>query len=142
MEPREVDLKELLGGVADRLTSLLRNHVVRVDVEDELTALADPLLIERVVENLLTNAAKYTPAGSRVRISAFGHGPDAVIAVADDGPGIPPEETCHIGERFFRGGDPNTSATRGTGLGLALVSEILDMHGTYLAVVSHPDRSS
>jgi RNA polymerase sigma factor (sigma-70 family) len=136
MEPREVDLKELLGGVADRLTSLLRNHVVRVDVEDELTALADPLLIERVVENLLTNAAKYTPKGSRVRISAMGHGPDAVIAVADDGPGIPPEETCHIGERFFRGGDPNTRATRGTGLGLALASEILDMHGTYLEVES------
>ncbi|HEY3023110.1 MAG TPA: ATP-binding protein, partial [Actinomycetota bacterium] len=136
MEPREVDLRELLGGVADRLTSLLRSHVVRVDVEDGLTALADPLLIERVVENLLTNAAKYTPKGSRVRISAIGHGPDAVIAVADDGPGIPPEEACHIGERFFRGGDPNTRATRGTGLGLALASEILDMHGTYLEVES------
>jgi RNA polymerase sigma factor (sigma-70 family) len=136
MEPREVDLRELLAGVADRLTSLLRSHVVRVDVEDGLTALADPLLIERVVENLLTNAAKYTPKGSRVRISAIGHGPDAVIAVADDGPGIPPEEACHIGERFFRGGDPNTRATRGTGLGLALASEILDMHGTYLEVES------
>jgi RNA polymerase sigma factor (sigma-70 family) len=136
LEPREVDLRELLSGVADRLASLLRHHVVHVEVAGGLTALADPLLIERVVENLLTNAAKYTPTGSRVRISAFGHGPDAVIAVADDGPGIPPEETCHIGERFFRGGDPNTRATRGTGLGLALVSEILDMHGTYLEVES------
>jgi len=136
LEPREVDLRELLSGIADRLASLLRYHVVQVEVAEGLTALADPLLIERVVENLLTNAAKYTPAGSRVRISAFGHGPDAVIAVADDGPGIPPEETCHIGERFFRGGDPNTRATRGTGLGLALVSEILDMHGTYLEVES------
>jgi RNA polymerase sigma factor (sigma-70 family) len=136
LEPREVDLRDLLGGVADRLKSLLRNHVVQVDVADGLTALADPLLIERVVENLLTNAAKYTPTGSRVRVSAIGHGPDAVIAVTDDGPGIPPEETYHIGERFFRGGDPNTRATRGTGLGLALVSEILDMHGTYLEVES------
>jgi RNA polymerase sigma factor (sigma-70 family) len=136
IKPRQVDLRELLGGVADRLASLLRNHVVQVDVADGLTVLADPLLIERVVENLLTNAAKYTPTGSRIRVSAIGHGPDAVIAVADDGPGIPPEETRHIGERFFRGGDPNTRVTRGTGLGLALVSEILDMHGTYLEVES------
>jgi RNA polymerase sigma factor (sigma-70 family) len=136
MAPQEVDLRELLSGVADRLASLLRQHVVRVEAPDGLTALADPLLIERVVENLLTNAAKYTPSGSRVRISAIGHGPDAIVAVADDGPGIPPEETSHIGERFFRGGDPNTRAIRGTGLGLSLASEILDMHGTYLEVES------
>src|SRR6266540_2885983 len=128
MEPRKVDLRELLSGIADRLASLLRYHVVQVEVADGLTALADPLLIERVVENLLTNAAKYTPKGSRVRISAIGHGPDAVIAVADDGPGIPPEDACHIGERFFRGGDPNTRATRGTGLGLALASDLGRSH--------------
>jgi len=136
VEPVDVDLRELLSGVADRLASLLRRHAVQIDVEDGLTAQADALLIERVVENLLTNAAKYTPDGSRVRVSAIGDGPDAVVAVTDDGPGISPEEMCHIGERFFRGGYPNTRSTRGTGLGLALVSEILDLHGTFLEVES------
>jgi DNA-directed RNA polymerase specialized sigma24 family protein len=89
-----------------------------------------------VVENLLTNAAKYAPPGSRVRISAVSEGREAIVAVEDNGPGIPPDDLCHIGERFFRGGHSNTRSTRGTGLGLALVSEILDLHGTYLEVES------
>jgi RNA polymerase sigma factor (sigma-70 family) len=136
VDPLEIDLRKLLTEVADRLASLFRDHTVQIEVEDGLTARADPLLIERVVENLVANAAKYTPAGSHVRISAFGEGPNAVVEVEDDGPGIPVEEVAHIGERFFRGGDANTRSTRGTGLGLALVSEILDVHGTYLEIQS------
>jgi signal transduction histidine kinase/DNA-directed RNA polymerase specialized sigma24 family protein len=135
-EPVDVDLQELLDGVSHRLASLFRDHTVHVDVEHGLKAQADPLLIERVIENLLTNAAKYTPPGSHVRVSAIGTGRDAVIAVEDDGPGIPPDDVSHIGERFFRGGHSTTRTTRGTGLGLALVSEILDLHGTYLEVES------
>ena len=138
VEAVDVGLRELLDGVTDRLASLLHEHIVHVVVEDGLTAKADPLLLERVVENLLTNASKYTPPGSHVRISAISEGEDALVAVEDDGPGIPPDELCHIGERFFRGGDANTRSTRGTGLGLALVSEILDLHGTYLEVESKP----
>ena len=136
VEPVDVALPQLFDGVADRLASLFRDHTVHLDVEEGLTANADPILIERVVENLLTNAAKYAPPGSRVQISAISEGREAIVAVEDDGPGIPPEELCHIGERFFRGGSSNTRSTRGTGLGLAVVSEILDLHGTYLEVES------
>jgi RNA polymerase sigma factor (sigma-70 family) len=136
VKPVDVALPKLFDGVTDRLASLFRDQTVHLDVEEGLTATADPLLIERVVENLLTNAAKYTPPGSRVRISAISKGREAIVAVEDDGPGIPPDELCHIGERFFRGGHSNTRSTRGTGLGLALVSEILDLHGTYLEVES------
>jgi signal transduction histidine kinase/DNA-directed RNA polymerase specialized sigma24 family protein len=136
VEPADVALRELFDGVADRLASLFSDHTVHLDVEEGLTANADPLLIERVVENLLTNAAKYAPPGSRVQISAISEGQEAIVTVEDDGPGIPPDELCHIGERFFRGGSSNTRSTRGTGLGLALVSEILDLHGTYLEVES------
>jgi RNA polymerase sigma factor (sigma-70 family) len=132
----EVDLRELLDGVADRLASLFSQHGIQVDVEPRLTARADPLLMERVVENLLTNAAKYSPPGSRVTVSAIGAGREAVVAVEDDGPGIPPDELRHIGKRFFRGGHSTTRSTRGTGLGLAVVSEILDLHGTHLEVES------
>jgi len=142
VEPADVALRELFDGVADRLTSLFSDHTVHLDVEEGLTANADPLLIERVVENLLTNAAKYAPPGSRVQISAISEGQEAIVAVEDDGPGIPPDELCHIGERFFRGGSSNTRSTRGTGLGLALVSEILDLHGTYLEVESKPGIGS
>jgi signal transduction histidine kinase/DNA-directed RNA polymerase specialized sigma24 family protein len=136
VEPADVAIQELFDGVTDRLASLFSDHIVHLDIEEGLTANADPLLIERVVENLLTNAAKYAPPGSRVQISAISDGREAFVAVEDDGPGIPPDELSHIGERFFRGGHSNTRSTRGTGLGLALVSEILDLHGTYLEVES------
>jgi RNA polymerase sigma factor (sigma-70 family) len=136
IDPTDVDLRGLLIGVTDRLTTLFAEHSVDVDVDARLTVNADPMLIERVIENLLTNATKYTPGGSHIRVSAVGDGREVVIAVQDDGPGIPADELSHIGERFFRGGDENTRSTRGTGLGLALVSEILDLHGTYLEVES------
>src|SRR6184192_1473140 len=60
----------------------------------------------------------------------------ALISVSDNGPGMSAEEVQHLGERFFRGGDPNTRTTRGTGLGLALVCEILKLHDSRLEIRS------
>jgi signal transduction histidine kinase/DNA-directed RNA polymerase specialized sigma24 family protein len=133
----EIDLSVVLQAVVDRLRTLLEGHDVELDVEPTLRTVADPGLIERVIENLLSNAAKYTPPGSHVTVSAYGGtGDDVIVAVADDGPGIPEDELGRIGERFFRGGDLNTRTTRGTGLGLAVVSEILELHGSRLEVES------
>jgi RNA polymerase sigma factor (sigma-70 family) len=142
IEPVAFDLQAVVGGVLDRLTSLFRQHTVHIHVEDGVSVFADPLLIERVVENLLTNAAKYTPPGSRVVVRSETVGREVVISVSDDGPGIPADELAHIGERFFRGGDPNTRTIRGSGLGLALTSEVLDLHGTFLEVTSEVGKGS
>lgn len=136
LEPVACDLLTVASGVVDRLESLFREHTVQIDIDPGLSAFADPMLIERVIENLLTNAAKYTPAGSRVIVAAERVGRDVVVSVTDDGPGISADELTHIGERFFRGGDPNTRSTRGSGLGLAFASEVLDLHGTFLEVTS------
>lgn len=138
----ETALEPLVHAVADRLQTLFRGHQLSMDVEEGLVVEADSLLIERVIENLLSNAAKYTPKGSHVTLSAYPEGGHAVVAVSDDGPGIPEEDLRHLGERFFRGGDPNTRGTRGTGLGLALVSEILMLHGSELEIESKPGAGS
>jgi len=139
----EIDLSSLLPAVVDRLASLLAGHHVEMDVSPGLSTHADPGLIERIVENLLSNASKYTPTGSRVVVTGHEDGPDHVIvAVSDDGPGIPESEVARIGERFFRGGDVHTRSTRGTGLGLAVVSEILELHGSRLDVESRVDEGS
>jgi signal transduction histidine kinase/DNA-directed RNA polymerase specialized sigma24 family protein len=139
----DIDLSKLLPAVVDRLASLLAGHHVELDVTPGLSTQADPGLIERIVENLLSNASKYTPAGSRVIVSAHEDGPDHVIvAVSDDGPGIPESEVARIGERFFRGGDVHTRSTRGTGLGLAVVSEVLELHGSRLDVESRVGEGS
>jgi signal transduction histidine kinase len=139
----EVDLSALLTQVVERLGTLLRSHRVEVDVDTDLRTVADAGLLERIVENLLSNAAKYTPPGSRVLVTAHEAGADdVVVAVSDDGPGIPESEVARVGERFFRGGDLHTRTTRGTGLGLAVVSEILELHGSRLEVESRVGAGS
>jgi signal transduction histidine kinase len=100
------------------------------------------MLLDRVVENLLANAAKHTPAGTRVILSVRARGGDAVVSITDGGPGIPPDELKRVGDRFYRGMNTATYRIRGLGLGLALVSEILDIHGSRLEVESEVGRGS
>ena len=94
-----------------------------------------------MAENLLTNAAKHTQPGTRVKLSARPMDGSVVVAVEDEGPGIPEEELAHVGERFFRGGEINTRK-RGLGLGLAIASEILELHGSQLEVDSEVGRGT
>lgn len=90
-------------------------------------ALADPDALDRIVKNLLSNAAKYSPAGSEIRVRAEGNGTLVEISVEDDGPGIPDEARPHVFERYYR--VPGRSrAVRGLGLGLALVKSLVDAH--------------
>lgn len=135
------DMSILLPETASRLRWLLGGRTLRVDVEPNLFVMADVILLGRVLMNLLSNAAKHTPEGTTVTVSGRATGQTVRIAVEDDGPGIAPDELIHIGERFFRGGDLNTR-TRGLGLGLALVGEILELHGGSLAVDSQLGRGS
>jgi two-component system sensor histidine kinase KdpD len=136
------DLDRVLRHAATRLSSLFARHQLSVDVEPELVVMADASLIDRVVENLLSNASKHTRPGTEVRLEARTEADMARVSVIDHGPGISPEDLRHLGERFFRGGDPNTRTTRGTGLGLALAKEVLRLHGTDLDVRSEIGRGS
>jgi signal transduction histidine kinase len=141
LEP--VPVREFAEGLVVRLRETLAAHPVSVAVPTDLLVRADPGLLERVLENLLTNAAMYTPDGTAVEITAHlesdGH---AMVAVVDRGPGIPEQELPHLGERFFRGGDVNARVTGGAGLGLAIVREVLRLHGSELRVDSEVGRGS
>jgi signal transduction histidine kinase len=137
-----VRLRPLVEGVISRLRSFFEKHDVVVDMPDDLSVHADPVLLERVVENLLSNAAKHTPDDTRIVLAATTLRGFATVSVRDNGPGIPLSELRYIGERFYRGGDANTRPTRGTGLGLALVREILKLHHSELEVESEVDRGS
>jgi signal transduction histidine kinase len=132
-EPVRVD--ELLDHAVGRLRPLFSAHPLSVDAERGIVVLADPLLLDRVIENLLSNAAKHTPPGTEVSVEVHRRAGQAVVTVADTGPGIPPEEQRRLGDRFFRGRD-TARRTRGTGLGLALVREVLRLHGADLEVES------
>ena len=131
-----VDLHDLLLAVAGRLETLLSDHVFSLHADRGLEVMGDPFLLDRVVENLVSNAAKHTPEGTRIEVAARADTTVAEISVTDSGPGMSQDDLEHIGQKFYRGGDPNARPTKGIGLGLALVREILELHGTSLAVES------
>jgi signal transduction histidine kinase len=145
MEPNleAVPLRRFVEDLVGRLGTIVADHRLTVDVPADLHVEVDPGLLERVIENLVSNAVKYTPPGTEVSVGARVR-PDrtAEISVADRGPGIDPRDLRYLGDRFFRGGDVNARRIRGTGLGLALVREILRLHGTSLDVQSEVGRGS
>jgi two-component system, OmpR family, sensor histidine kinase BaeS len=135
-------LRPFVEGVLHRLANLLSSHSLVSQLPADVMVRADPMLLDRVVENLLSNAVKHTPRGTAVTISASVEDGQATICVEDRGQGIPHADLQNLGDRFFRGGDPNTRRTRGTGLGLALVREILRLHGSELEISSEVGKGS
>ncbi|TMK88930.1 MAG: GAF domain-containing protein [Actinobacteria bacterium] len=142
--PEPFDVGELVRRSVDRLGSLFGTREVAVTVEDGLFVFADPRLIERVLDNLVSNAAKHTPDTAHVVVSAStldGTG-QARVAVSDDGPGIAPADLDHLGERFYRGSDVVARRTRGAGLGLAFARQVVELHGEELEIESELGRGS
>ena len=136
-----MDLSAMLALAADRFEARFPARRLIRDVAPGLVAHADPAFIDRVVENLLSNAAKHTPPGTVALLRAERQQGSVLVAVRDDGPGIPPHELEHLGERFYRRGDINTRP-RGLGLGLALAREMLRVHDSDLVVASVPGGGS
>lgn len=140
--PSLVSLAEVVMDVSDRLESLADGHEVRVDVRDDAIVTADPSLIAHVLENLLTNAFKYTPPGTVISVEVAADATSVEVTVSDDGPGIEPSELPRVTDRFFRGGEANTRDTSGLGLGLSLVTDVLEAHDTTLEITSTPGTGS
>jgi K+-sensing histidine kinase KdpD len=98
MSTQPFHVREALLAVASRLGLLFPAGHLTVDADEALMAQGDPMLLARALDNLLSNAARHTPPGTRVRLSAYSEGASVVVAVADDGPGIREEELHHLGE--------------------------------------------
>jgi len=111
-----------------RITSVLDQELPVV--------LADSELLARAVTNLVANAVKYSQSGREVRVSAQASGHELLIAVADRGCGISAEDLKHIFEKFYRVQRAENAGEPGTGLGLALVHEIMTSHGGRVDVES------
>ncbi len=131
------DLDELIADVRQRLATRTETHPIRVEIDDQLPLLHfDYVEIANVLNNLVENAVKYTPAGTPIVIAAR-QIPDAVeVSVHDDGPGIAPEHQARIFEKFYRA--PGASAAPGTGIGLAISKGLVEAHGGTIGVASPP----
>jgi signal transduction histidine kinase len=101
-----------------------------------VSVFADISLIQRVLENLVGNALKYTPAGGKVSISVMQSAGAVGVSVADTGPGIPREALPRIFDRFYKADEADDQAGGSMGLGLAIAKRILELHSSEISVVS------
>lgn len=128
IEPQALDAGALVEGVVASLAPALSGHHVEVAVPARLALTADDRAVRQVLTNLLTNAAKFSPAGSRVRISARAADGEVVLSVADEGPGVAPEDRERVFERFYQV-DGSGAGPRGAGIGLTIAKRFTELHG-------------
>jgi len=138
-----VPIPGLLEEVRKTVESALNQHTLVVECADQALMIeADWDKLKLALVNLVDNALKYSHAGSTVNLRVELEADEVRFSVIDEGPGIRFEEQPHIFERFYRGQSPCHHHTAGTGIGLALVSEIASAHGGKVGVNSQPGRGS
>ncbi|MFN7963928.1 MAG: two-component regulator propeller domain-containing protein [Thermoanaerobaculia bacterium] len=147
-EPEPVEMAEVLFAVLDSQQMLAQDRDVRLEarVTGETRVLGDREKLRRVLENLVGNAVRYTRPSSTVLVSleerAEGGRRVERITVADQGPGLTPEEVARLFQRFERLGQKSEGPTGSTGLGLAIVRQFVELHGGRVWVESEPGVGS
>ncbi len=122
--------------------TILAGHPIMVTLPPRLPLVdADTLWIQKLLGNMLENAAKYSPTGKPIFISAERRGPHIACSVADHGAGIDPLEQSLIFDKFYRARN-RAANTSGTGMGLAICRAIAEAHGGTIAVTSQPGQGS
>jgi two-component system, OmpR family, sensor histidine kinase KdpD len=149
-------IEEVIGASLARLSRQLKDNAVTTNIAPDLPfAQLDDLLIQQVFVNLLENAARYTPAGTPIEISAHREGDYIIVEIADRGPGLPPGDPHRLFEKFYRAGKGDrhhlceapegpfrqmvpVPFSPGAGLGLAICRGIVQLHGGKIHAENRP----
>lgn len=143
VEPEQLRIEVLADEVARRASGRVAGHAIEVAIPESLPmVLADRDRIGQVLGNLIDNAIKYSPDGGRITITAVASGEEVVVAVRDEGIGIPQELLATVFDRFQRGNHPRVRTIRGTGLGLPICRGIVEAHGGRIWAERAPDRGT
>lgn len=135
------DLATAVEAAVVLLAPVLGGRVVRRRLS-QVHAMCDPVLLHRVLVNLLSNAAKYSPSDASISVDVTTQGDAAVIDVADEGIGMPEAQLARAFEPFWRASGPQRDRVRGTGIGLALVQEYVTTMGGRVEVASRQGEGS
>jgi signal transduction histidine kinase len=132
----DVDLVEICREAIEIAPVTATGHRVILNENGPVTGRWDPLRLEQVIVNLLGNAARYSPPGSVITVSARADGPRALLSVIDQGIGIPPDQLERLFTPFFRASNAAQMSRGGLGLGLHIAHEIVRRHGGQMRVES------
>jgi len=133
------DIKQAAESVAQRFRASLlsRRLTICVDCPENLLVEMDREKFRVILDNLISNAVKFSPEDGEITVSIAGDQGTVLIDVADQGPGVPPSERDRIFELFYLSDSPASSQSRGTGVGLALVQAYAEAHGGRISVESN-----
>ncbi len=130
LELAEFELKPMVFGILSQHRLPISNKKIKLNLKiAAIKVLADEGKLKLVLENLLSNAIKFTPSDGTIHISADMQDAELVIDVADNGPGVHPEDDNRIFEAFYQGRRPQGGPVGGTGIGLSVVAECIQAHG-------------
>jgi signal transduction histidine kinase len=138
-----VDLHTLTDRVVTEMQQMAEQHTIALTSQDEsLTVIGDELRLEQVLNNLIGNAIKYSPAGGAISVRLERQDGLACISVSDQGMGMPAHALPHLFERFYRADNVDERHISGVGIGLYVVKEIVTLHGGSVTVESTEGQSS
>jgi two-component system, OmpR family, sensor histidine kinase KdpD len=141
VRPKVQPLQQVIDMALEDCHGLLRGRPMTVDLPPDMPPVAlDRELIRRVLRHLLENAARYSPAGSPVHITAALEPDRLLVSITDHGQGIDDAEQAYIFDKFYRGA--RQRLLHGTGMGLAIAKAILRAHGGGIEVSSHRDQGA
>jgi two-component system, NtrC family, sensor histidine kinase GlrK len=136
LDSSEFRLRPVVKQVLENQQLTLLSQRVRLDVRvDDVTLIADRSKIRLILENLVSNAVKYSPKGGTIHLKARTSGTQFVLDVADHGPGVPMEDREHVFEAFYTGRAAKATAVKGTGIGLSVVLEFVSAHGGTIEMI-------
>jgi PAS domain S-box-containing protein len=141
--PEPTDVKTLVRGTLTKVKRQAPSHQFATSIPDGLQSInVDPLRIERILYNLLENAAKYSPPGSQIKVSVRVEPERLVIGVSDQGRGLSPSEQARIFSAFQRLENSRPDQVKGAGLGLLVCKRLVEAHGGEIWVKSKKGKGS
>jgi two-component system OmpR family sensor kinase len=139
----DVDLSNLVKEAVSSALAAGPEHPISLDIAHDVRTQGDADKIYQVVTNLLANARAHTPVGTAIHVATYSTEDGSYITVADEGPGLSPEDQTHIFERFYRvDSSRQRSSSDGSGLGLSIVDEVMKAHNGTVSVASEPGNGA
>ena len=136
LERKPVDLREVARDAVEAAQTLDPGRELELDAPEPVEVEGDRERLRQILDNLLANVRAHTPPGSAAAVHVLARDGEAVVEVADTGPGLSDDQLAHAFERFYRGDTSRSRDAGGAGLGLAIAAAIAESHGGSAAVVN------
>ncbi len=138
----DLDMSDITGQAVEEFKRRFPSRTWNQHIEPDLHLVGDPVLIQILVNNLIENAVKYSPADTAVTVELKADQVKGILAVKDEGMGIPAEERKKVFQKFYRVGNEDTRSTSGTGLGLYLCNKIARDHSMSINIAANDPKGT